>query len=111
MRGIEVLQQYRDVAPQGTVELLRQLGRRVEGKSMVHVNSTRYGGGVAEMLHRLLPLFEELGIKVRWEVMRGSDFFTGQPRPFTTPSKGPDNGSRRRCMTRSSSAIARMRSG
>ena len=59
-----MLENYRDVAPQGTVELLRQLGRQVEGKSMVHVNSTRYGGGVAEMLHRLLPLFEELGIKV-----------------------------------------------
>lgn len=42
---------------------------------MVHVNSTRYGGGLAEMLHRLLPLFEELGIKVRWEVMKGSDLF------------------------------------
>jgi trehalose synthase len=70
-----MLEQYRDLAPQGTVELLRQLGRRVEGKSLLHVNSTRYGGGVAEMLHRLLPLFEELGVKVRWEVMTGSDLF------------------------------------
>ena len=42
-----LLDQYREVAPPGTVEFLRQLGKRVEGKRMLHVNSTRYGGGGA----------------------------------------------------------------
>jgi trehalose synthase len=88
MRGIEVLQQYRDVAPQGTVELLQQLGRRVEGKHLVHVNSTRYGGGVAEMLHRLLPLFEEVGVGVRWEVMAGSDLFYRTTKSFHNGLQG-----------------------
>ncbi len=83
-----MLENYRDVAPQGTVELLRQLGRQVEDKSMVHVNSTRYGGGVAEMLHRLLPLFEELGIKVRWEVMTGSDLFFRATKSFHNALQG-----------------------
>ena len=83
-----MLENYRDVAPQGTVELLRQLGRRVEGKNMVHVNSTRYGGGVAEMLHRLLPLFEELGVKVRWEVMTGSDLFYRTTKSFHNALQG-----------------------
>ena len=83
-----MLENYRDVAPQGTVELLWQLGRQVEGKSMVHVNSTRYGGGVAEMLHRLLPLFEELGIKVRWEVMTGSDLFYRATKSFHNALQG-----------------------
>ena len=45
-----MLEQYREVAPRGTVEFLRQLGQRVEGKRMLHVNSTRQGGGVAEIL-------------------------------------------------------------
>jgi len=83
-----MLENYRDVAPHGTVELLRQLGRRVEGKSLVHINSTRYGGGVAEMLHRLLPLFEELGIKVRWEVMTGSDLFYRATKSFHNALQG-----------------------
>ena len=83
-----MLEDYRDVAPQGTVDLLRQIGRRVEGKSLVHVNSTRYGGGVAEMLHRLLPLFEELGIKVRWEVMTGSDLFFRATKSFHNALQG-----------------------
>jgi trehalose synthase len=40
------------------------------------VNSTAVGGGVAEMLHRVVPLFNELGLKMKWEVIKGSgDFF------------------------------------
>ena len=83
-----MLEHYQAVAPQGTVELLRQLGRRVEGKSLVHVNSTRLGGGVAEILHRLLPLFDELGIKARWEVMTGSDLFYRTTKSFHNALQG-----------------------
>jgi len=40
------------------------------------VNSTATGGGVAEMLHRVVPLLNELGVKTKWEVIKGgSDFF------------------------------------
>jgi len=43
---------------------------------VVHINSTRTGGGVAEILHKLVPLTQELGIDTHWEVMTGeSDFF------------------------------------
>ncbi|HZC82613.1 MAG TPA: glycosyl transferase family 1, partial [Nitrospiraceae bacterium] len=83
-----MLEQYREVAPQGTVEVLRQLGHRVEGKSMLHVNSTRFGGGVAEILHRLLPLFEELGVKIRWEVLAGSDLFYRTTKSFHNALQG-----------------------
>lgn len=83
-----MLEDYRDLAPQGTVELLRQLGRRVEGRSLIHVNSTRYGDGVAEVLHRFMPLFEELGIKVRWEMMAGSDLFYRATKGFYNALQG-----------------------
>jgi trehalose synthase len=40
------------------------------------VNSTAVGGGVAEMLHRVVPLLNELGIETKWEVIKGgADFF------------------------------------
>ncbi|MDK2745405.1 MAG: glycosyltransferase [Nitrospira sp.] len=84
----ELLEQYRAVTPPGTVEFLRQLGRRLEGRRMLHINSTRYGGGVAEMLHRLLPLFEELGIRTRWEVMTGSDVFYHTTKSFHNALQG-----------------------
>jgi trehalose synthase len=42
----------------------------------VHVNSTRTGGGVAEILTKLVPLTQELGIDAQWEVISGeSEFF------------------------------------
>ena len=43
---------------------------------MINVNSTRVGGGVAEILGLLVPLMREVGLKPRWEVIRGTeDFF------------------------------------
>ena len=40
------------------------------------VNSTAIGGGVAEILNRMVPLCNQLGVDLRWEVMKGGeDFF------------------------------------
>ncbi|HKW86916.1 MAG TPA: glycosyl transferase family 1, partial [Nitrospiraceae bacterium] len=83
-----ILEQYRGVVPQGTVDFLLQLGQRVKGKRMLHVNSTRQGGGVAEMLQRLVPLFEELGVQTRWEVMTGSELFYRTTKSFHNALQG-----------------------
>lgn len=83
-----LLEQYRDVAPRGTVDFLRRLGEQVAGRSMLHVNSTRYGGGVAEILHRLLPLLEELGVRARWEVITGTDAFYRTTKSFHNALQG-----------------------
>lgn len=39
------------------------------GVSVLHVNTTAQGGGVAELLQSLIPLMEELGIPHRWQVI------------------------------------------
>src|SRR3989454_5854350 len=69
------LDDYRRVVPPQTIDLLRRLAGRVRGRSLLHVNSTRVGGGVAEMLNRYVPLFEELGVPVRWDVISGAEEF------------------------------------
>ncbi|NJD68137.1 MAG: glycosyl transferase family 1 [Candidatus Methylomirabilota bacterium] len=70
------VEDYREVAPKGAVDLLCRLSERVKGRSFLHVNSTRYGGGVAEILTRLVPMLQTLGIDARWEVIEGTpDFF------------------------------------
>jgi trehalose synthase len=70
------LESYRDAAPAGAVETLLRLADRVRGRRVVHVNSTRIGGGVAEILHRLTPLLNSVGVVTRWEVLDGDlDFF------------------------------------
>ncbi|HWP84842.1 MAG TPA: glycosyl transferase family 1, partial [Terriglobia bacterium] len=55
---------------------LRQLAQAHGGRNVTMVNSTATGGGVAEILNRLVPLMQELGVPIRWEVMKGGeDFF------------------------------------
>src|SRR5512147_282468 len=83
-----ILAEYQDVAPTGTVDFLRRLGELAEGKTILHVNSTRYGGGVAEILHRLLPLMDELGVKARWEVLTGTDLFYRTTKSFHNSLQG-----------------------
>src|SRR5258708_16730083 len=55
---------------------MRTLARPLRGKTVEMVNSTAVGGGVAEILNRLIPLAEELEIDIEWDVMKGgADFF------------------------------------
>lgn len=58
------------------IDELRALARPLAGKEVAMVNSTRVGGGVAELLNRIVPLLEELGLRPGWEVIAGEkDFF------------------------------------
>lgn len=65
------LADYGAVVGEASVRQIRQLGSRVKGVRLVHINSTREGGGVAEILHWMLPLMRELGLEASWEVISG----------------------------------------
>ena len=70
------LDDYRDIIGQAHVDALRFLARDLKGKSIKMVNSTAVGGGVAEMLNRLVPLLSELEVPTHWDVITGgNDFF------------------------------------
>src|SRR2546422_8053594 len=69
------LDDYRRVVPPQTIDLLRRLARRVPGRALLHVNSPPGGGGGAEMLSRDVPLFEGLGVSLRWGVIFGAEEF------------------------------------
>lgn len=79
---------YKDIAPAGTTELIYRLAECLSGKSLLHVNSTRYGGGVAEMLHRLVPMFNSLNINTSWEVMEGTPLFYQTTKSFHNALQG-----------------------
>jgi trehalose synthase len=70
------LSDYASVVGLDVMEELYTLASRVTKRSIKMVNSTATGGGVAEILQRLVPLLNELGVQTQWEVIRGdSDFF------------------------------------
>lgn len=69
------LDDYKNIIGQGQVDALRFLARDLKGKALKMVNSTSVGGGVAEMLNRLVPLLSELEVPTRWDVITGGDDF------------------------------------
>lgn len=67
--------QYLGVSPKSDLLLLQMLGAKLNKRSFLHINSTRAGGGVAEILQRMIPILGELGIDARWEVIEGDSRF------------------------------------
>lgn len=79
------LADYEPVVGPASIRQLRQLGSRLAGTRLVHINSTREGGGVAEILNWMVPLMRDMGIEASWEVI------TGPPR-FYEVTKAIHNG-------------------
>lgn len=69
------LSAYEKIVGSREIEEILTLADKIKGISVVHVNSTFEGGGVAEILRSLVPLFNLAGIHCRWEVIRGTDKF------------------------------------
>ena len=70
------LDDYETIIGKPQLDELRYLAKALEGKSVKMVNSTAVGGGVAEMLNRLVPLMAELQVVTHWDVITGgNDFF------------------------------------
>ena len=70
------LDDYTPLLGEPEVAELRTLASRLQLRTVQMVNSTARGGGVAEILNRLVPILQELGLAIRWEVITGgNDFF------------------------------------
>ena len=69
------LDDYIPIVGEDTIDELKLLASRLKGKRIQHINSTRVGGGVAEMLTRIIPLMRELGVDIEWDVIDGNPEF------------------------------------
>jgi trehalose synthase len=87
-----LLDRYAEHAGHDAIEQLRQLAGQVAGLRVVHVNSTRRGGGVAEILEKLVPLMQELGLDASWEVIDGTDDFFACTKSFHNALQGKVTG-------------------
>ncbi len=84
------LDDYVSVLGATEIAELRVLAQRVEGRSIQMVNSTALGGGVAEMLNRIVPLIQELELPIRWDVITGDDQFFAITKAFHNALQGGD---------------------
>lgn len=66
---------YRTIVGDEVIEELYILGKKLKNISIQNVNSTSFGGGVAEILSRMVPLMQGLGVDVWWDVMSGKEKF------------------------------------
>ncbi|MBM3118105.1 MAG: glycosyltransferase [Chloroflexi bacterium] len=84
------IQDYESVLGRSYIEELRMLGERLSGKVIQTVNSTYVGGGVAEILSHMVPLFNQLGVDVRWNVIQGTPEFFDVTKKFHNAIHGKD---------------------
>jgi trehalose synthase len=67
---------YAPIVGKSTIDELRLIATKLHGKIIQNINSTMTGGGVAEILGRMVPLLRELGVDARWDVIEASaDFY------------------------------------
>lgn len=69
------LDDYASAASVDAIERLREVARPLQDARVLHVNSTAFGGGVAELLSTQVPLLADLGMEVAWAVLLGSEEF------------------------------------
>jgi len=79
---------YIPIVGESVVEDLRLIALHLRGKRILNVNSTAVGGGVAEILNRMVPLLRELGLDVRWDVIRGGEEFFEVTKKFHNALQG-----------------------
>ncbi len=66
---------YTEIIGQSVIDELFILGDRASHLKIQHINSTAVGGGVAEILNRLIPMFGQLGVQSKWDVIKGGERF------------------------------------
>ncbi|MCM8787356.1 MAG: glycosyltransferase [Candidatus Omnitrophica bacterium] len=70
------IEDYIPIVGQSIIDDLRLIAKKLKGKIIQNINSTSVGGGVAEILNRMVPLLKEVGVDARWDIIKGGeDFF------------------------------------
>ncbi len=86
----EHVEDYRPIVGAQVIDELLLLADRVRHRSLQHINSTSVGGGVAEILSRMVPLLRDLGIDTRWDVIKGNQAFFAVTKAFHNALHGGD---------------------
>jgi len=69
------IKDYIPIVGESTIEDLQLIAEKLKGKVVQNINSTAFGGGVAEILNRMVPLLRELGVDARWDQIKGDEAF------------------------------------
>jgi trehalose synthase len=74
---INNLSSYARIVGKPIIDKIHAEAEKLSGKHILTINSTYQGGGVAEILNSVVPLFDQAGIDFGWRILHGTpDFFT-----------------------------------
>jgi trehalose synthase len=74
--GEKSLADYTHLCGRELIERIRELAKPLEGRRVLHISATAFGGGVSEILYSLVPLMRDVGLDAHWEVVLGrEDYF------------------------------------
>ena len=85
-----MLQELQELLGSEVIDELRVLAERARRFSLQNVNSTPVGGGVAEILTKMIPLLKELGVNATWDVIKGNQSFFNVTKAFHNALHGTE---------------------
>jgi trehalose synthase len=90
--GTKSLLDYGTIASRGLMEEIRRLAGQLEGKRVLHLSATAFGGGVAEINYALVPLMRDAGLDAEWRIIQGADEFFGATKTIHNALQGAAQG-------------------
>jgi len=70
-----ILNRYSQLIGDKEVKKLQKKAKKYENNEILHVNATKFGGGVAEILTNMIPLMRELNLNAKWKIFTAPDSF------------------------------------
>src|SRR6476661_9080572 len=104
--GHKSLADYASLASRGLMQEVRRLAEPLQGRRIVHISATAFGGGVAEINYALVPLMADVGLDVEWRIIHGEDEFFGVTKTIHNALQGDPRG-----LTQQQEAIFRRYNG
>jgi trehalose synthase len=90
--GSKSLADYATIATRGLMDEIRRLAEPLQGKRVVHLSATAFGGGVAEINYTLIPLMRDAGLDVEWRIIKGADEFFDVTKTIHNALQGAETG-------------------
>jgi trehalose synthase len=69
------IKDYEKIVGSQDISEIYRLAEKLKDIKVTNINSTAVGGGVAEILSKMVPLLNQLGVKTSWEIIKGDQKF------------------------------------
>jgi trehalose synthase len=90
--GHKSLADYATILGRGLGAEINRLAEPLEGKRVLHVSATAFGGGVAEINYTLVPLMISAGLDTEWRIIHGQDEFFNVTKKIHNALQGSPQG-------------------